>query len=405
MSANNNNDYVLAGIKVVEVASMIMAPSCGAVLADFGAEVIKVEPPGKGDTNRYLHQLPGLPKSDIAYSFQQDNRNKKAIAIDLKQAAGMTVLHDLLEQADIFITNFRQPALQKLKLHYDDLKARYPRLIYAYASGYGEQGPEANNAAYDMVSFWARSGLEDALYPIDGWLSPIPSGTGDHVSGMSLFGAISLALYAREKSGRGTKVVTSLTANGVWCNATSVQAALCGAEFPAKRPHADAYNALTLSYKVKGGELIKLTMVEGQKNWPGFCRAIEREDLIRDPRFVEAENRVENMPALIALVSEIFAAMPLALAMQRLQQNDIPHSHIVPIPQIPDDPQLQANDVFVPVVGESFRTVNSPIELGNSKKRAPGPAPAIGAHSWEILQTLGYDDNAIEKLLSDHIIS
>jgi len=398
------SDYLLAGLKVVEVASMIMAPSCGAILADFGAEVIKVEPPGKGDNNRYLHQLPGLPISDVAYSFQQDNRNKKDIVIDLKHAAGMAVLHDLLADADVFVTNFRPQALQKLGLNYETIKDTYPRLIYAYATGYGEQGPEANNAAYDMVSYWARSGLEAALYPIDGWLGAIPSGTGDHVSGMSLFAAISLALYAREKTGRGTKVSTSLIANGIWTNATFVQAGLCGAQFQPKRPHAEAYNALTLSYKTQDGELIKMTMVDGEKNWPGFCRAIEREDLINDPRFSTPEQRSNNMPALIAITDTAFAAMPAALALQRLQQHDIPHSRIATVTHIVEDPQLIANDVLIPVEGENYRTVNSPIEVNRYKKRQPKRAPNPGEHSKVVLQTLGYDESKIETLFDEKII-
>ena len=404
MNSDNNNEFLLSGIKVIEMASMIMAPSCAAVLADYGAEVIKVEAPGKGDNNRTLHQLPGLPVADVAYSFQQDNRNKKAIVIDLKQAAGLAVLHDLLADADIFISNYRKPALQRLGLDYPSLQQHYPRLIYAYATGFGERGAEANHAAYDMVSFWARSGIEAAIYPVDGWLGPIPSGTGDHVAGMSLFAAISLALYAREKTGRGTKVSTSLVANGVWSNATFVQAGLCGAQFRPKRPHSDAYNALTLSYRTQDGELLKLTIVEGERDWPRVCRALHRENLIDDPRFITAATRLDNMPALITEFDQAFTALPIATALKRLQAEDIPHSRIATIAHVTQDEQLAANNIFVPVEGENYRTVNSPIELAEYHKRTPTRAPNAGEHSRQVLENLGYDQQKIATLLSDQVV-
>jgi formyl-CoA transferase len=401
---DNNNKYLLSGLKVIEIASMIMAPSCAAVLADYGAEVIKIEPPGKGDNNRFLHQLPGLPISEIPYSFQQDNRNKKAIVLDLKQAAGMSVLHDLLAEADILITNFRQIALQKLALEYEQLQHRYPRLIYAYATGFGERGAEANHAAYDMVSFWARSGLESSLYPIDGWIGPIPPGTGDHVSGMSLFAAISLALYAREKTGRGTKVSTSLLANGIWTNSTFVQAGLCGATFQAKRSHAEAYNALTSTYFTEEGELIKLTVVDAEKNWADFCRAIDREQLIQDARFATADVRANNMPTLIAIIDAALQSMPMEIALARLRQHDIPHSRVATIAHITDDAQLQSNDVLIPVAGENYRTVNSPIEVSAHPKQAPTRAPKYGEHSRQVLRDLGYDEPDIERLFNDRVV-
>jgi crotonobetainyl-CoA:carnitine CoA-transferase CaiB-like acyl-CoA transferase len=169
------------------------------MMADFGAEVIKVEPP-EGDENRRMHELPGLPDSDIPYSFLLDNRSKQAIALDLKDPDGLAVLHRLVAGADVFLTNFRAAARRRLRITYEDLAALNPRLVYASASGFGDAGPEADKPAYDTVVYWARSGLESSLMSADGALGRIPPGSGDHPSGVALFGAVMLALFARERT-------------------------------------------------------------------------------------------------------------------------------------------------------------------------------------------------------------
>jgi crotonobetainyl-CoA:carnitine CoA-transferase CaiB-like acyl-CoA transferase len=204
---------LLDGIRVVEAASMVLVPSAASMLADFGADVIKIEPP-QGDENRRLHELTSMPDSEIPYSFLMDNRTKRGIALDLKQPDGLAVLHRLVDRADVFLTNFRAPALERLGLRWEDLAPRNTRLLYASATGFGEAGPDALRPAYDTVVYWSRSGLESSVLTPDGRLGPIPAGSGDHPSAVALFGAIVLALYARERTGRGLKVSTSLLAGG-----------------------------------------------------------------------------------------------------------------------------------------------------------------------------------------------
>src|SRR5262245_51022593 len=199
---------VLADIRVVEVGTMVFAPSACAILADFGAEVIKVEPPGKGDLNRHYHTLPGMPVSDLPYTFQADNRNKKSVAIDVKTAAGYEILRRLINRADVVATNYRLSAFIRLKVTYDDLAPMHPQLIYALGTAFGEEGSERDQPGYDAVSYWSRSAIESQVFPVDGWLGPFPYGSGDHLSGMALFGAILLGLYGRQKTGRGFKVST-----------------------------------------------------------------------------------------------------------------------------------------------------------------------------------------------------
>ncbi len=199
MSINPNDTpqpRPLAGVRVVELASMVFAPSACAAMADFGAEVIKVEPPGTGDLNRHYHKLPGMPVSDLPYAFQMDNRNKRSIALDLKTELGSEALRKLILKADVLVTNYRPAALAKLSLTYADLSTINPRLIYALASGWGEEGDARDQPGYDSVCYWAASAIESQMFPIDGWLGPIPFGAGDHPSGTALFGAIMLGRFA-----------------------------------------------------------------------------------------------------------------------------------------------------------------------------------------------------------------
>ncbi len=240
----------LDGIRVVEAASMVLVPSAAAMLADFGADVVKVEPL-EGDQNRRLHELPGMPTSDIAYSFFLDNRSKKGIAVDLKTADGRAILDRLVMRADVFLTNYRAAALARLRLRYEDLARRNDRLVYASATGFGDSGPEAGKPAYDTVVYWSRSGIESTMFPLDDWLGPIPAGAGDHPSATALFGAVTLALFARERTGRGLHVTTSLLANGLWANATTLQAQLCGATFRGKRRRTETDSFGAVYYRTR----------------------------------------------------------------------------------------------------------------------------------------------------------
>ena len=192
---------------------MVLVPSAAAMLADFGAEVIKVEPP-EGDYNRRMHELPTLPASATPYCFLMDNRSKRGVALDLKDLDGVAVLHRLAGSADVFLTNFRPAALEKLKLRWEDLAPLNPRLVYASASGFGEAGPEAEKPGYDTVVYWSRSGLETSLLTPEGTLGQLAGGAGDHPTALALFGAVMLALFTRERTGRGLKVGTSLLAAG-----------------------------------------------------------------------------------------------------------------------------------------------------------------------------------------------
>ena len=395
-------ERLLEGIRVVEAATMVFVPSAAAILADFGAEVIKIEAPGRGDLHRYGHEFPGMPEAQVPYVFHVDNRSKKSLVLDLKAEDGREVFRKLVSTADVFLTNHRAAALRKLRMTYEDLRELNPRLIYAYGTGFGEEGPEAERPGYDMVCYWSRSGIEGQIFPLQGWLGPLPYGAGDHPSGMTLLTAIMFGLYSREKTGKGTKVSTSLLACGAWANANMIQAELCGAKFRERRPRELSYNFTGLYYKPRDGRLLKLNIADQEKDWAPFCRAMGRPDLIEDPRFATLEVRVQHMPELIAIFDEAFARHDLAHWEKVLAEHDIPFTYLRTYQEVGVDPQMAASGVFAEVDHPRFgrfRTVDSPFQVESAEKVQMGPAPELGEHTREVLSGLGYSEERIRELL------
>lgn len=402
-----NEDSLFNDLLVVELATMVFAPSAAVILADFGAQVIKVEPTGKGDLNRELHGLPGMPQSEVPYTFQMDNRNKKSLAINLKSEQGISAFYKLLEKADVFVTNYRTQGLARLKLDYERVKAINPQIIYAAGTGYGEKGEEKDKPGYDSVCYFSRSGFETQVFPYDGWLPAFPFGGGDHPSGTSLFAAIMTGLYKRAVTGEGSKVTTSLLANGAWANATMLSGHLSGAKFYEKRPRAKAYNFMSLHYRSRDGRLLKLGMVNAEKHWAPFCELLSRSELADDPRFCNSQARAENMEQLIALIDDAFAEQDMEHWQCLLEQYDIPHSLMLTYPEAGDDPQKAANDIVIPLQHEKFgelRTINSPFQVSDSPKTTPVAAPEHGQHSREVLHSVGYDEKEIAALLAQGIV-
>mgnify|MGYP002624645045 CR=1 FL=1 len=403
----NVSDPVLRGIRVVEAATMIMAPSASVVLADFGADVIKLESPGMGDPNRYLHLIPGMPKTDYDFAFQQDNRNKKFLALDVKNDEGRAIFYKLIETADVFITNHRLQALEKLKMTWDDLHAVNPKLIYAHGTGYGETGAEKNDAGYDRVAYWSRSGFEMSVFPIDGWLYQIPPGTGDHPTGMSLVAGIMMGLYGRDRTGKGCKVSSSLLANGAWSNSDTIQAKLVGAEFPEKRPRHNAYNFGNQYYRTSDERVFKITMVNAEKVWQGMCRAIGRSELIQDPRYKEYNERLTRVPELIQLFDEAFSANTMDYWIEALSANDVPHSMLSEYEDVIHDKQMHETGVFIDVDHPKFgtaKTVNTPFELSGQTKVPAKCAAPLGADTESILKEMGMTQEAIDALAASGVV-
>lgn len=393
---------IFAGLKVVDCASFIAGPAATTVLSDFGADVIKLEPPGTGDPYRYFYQTLPNPRLKENYTWQLTNRNKRSLVLDLKNPQGAEVLSRLIRWADVLVTNFPPRVRKGLKLNYEDVAPLNSRLIYADITGYGEVGPEADKPGFDITAYWARSGLmqftRDASSPP---AVPVP-GIGDHATAISLYAGIVTALYRREHTGKGCNVSTSLIANGAWATATWLQAGLFGAKFSGEVDRKNPPSALTGgSYQTSDNRWLLLAFVEEAKNWPVFAKAIERVDLLADQRFVDSKGRHVNAAALAAELDRLFGTQPLAYWKTLLDAARLPYS-VVQIPEeIVNDPQLWANQIIVPIAdgGASVRyTVDSPLTIKESPKIVPRVAPELGEHTDEVLKELGFDATQIESL-------
>jgi formyl-CoA transferase len=392
---------IFEGLKVLDCASFIAAPAAATVLSDFGADVIKIEPPGSGDPYRNLPNLPGYPKSEHNYAWMMEARNKKSLALDLTKPDARDVLYRLAAEADVFITNMPPSVREKLGITHDHLAHLNERLIYASFTGYGETGEEANKPGFDSNGYWARSGLMD-LVRADTETAPARSvaGMGDHPCAMAFYSAIVTALYRRERTGKGGHVSTNLMANGIWANSVLAQAKLCGAKFARRRPREQVLNAVTNHYKCKDGRWIILSLLNEERQWPALMRCLEREDLIADARFATKADRHSSSVELIRIFDSIFATRDLAEWRTRLDGNGLVFGVVGILDDIPTDQQMIDNDVLVPFEGDTILTINSPIWIDGETKVQPKKPPGIGEHSDEVLRKAGYDEAAIQKLRS-----
>ncbi|MGC2083490.1 MAG: CoA transferase [Bradyrhizobium sp.] len=401
MDDNSQGKGIFHGLKVLDCASFIAAPAAATVLSDFGADVIKIEPPGAGDPYRNLPNLPGYPRSEHNYAWHLEARNKRSIALDLAKPEAQAVLQRLVADADVFITNFPPTVRKKLGLSYETLGPLNPRLIYASFTGYGEKGAEADKPGFDSNAYWARSGLMD-LVRADEHTTPARSvaGMGDHPCAMAFYGAIVTALYQRERTGKGSHVASNLMANGVWAASVLAQAKLCGATFSERKPRERALNAVANHYRCKDDRWILLSLLNEEKQFPILARCLGREELITDPRFVTKADRHAHSVELIHEFDATFATRPLAEWRQALDGNGLVFGVVGILDDIPNDRQMIENEVLVPFENDTMLTVNSPIWIDGTRKVQPRKPPGLGEHSDEILREVGFDDAAIGKLRS-----
>jgi crotonobetainyl-CoA:carnitine CoA-transferase CaiB-like acyl-CoA transferase len=397
---------VFEGLRVIDCSSFIAAPGAATVLSDFGADVIKIEPPGAGDPGRNLARLPGTPKADVNYGWLLDNRNKRGLALNLAKPEGLAVLQRLVESADVFITNYPLAVRKKLGIGYESLAALNERLIYASFTGYGEVGDEAAKPGFDMTAWWARSGLMDGVRT-DGKSAPSRAitGMGDHPSAISLFAAIAVALYERERSGRGMQVGSSLIANGLWSNGFMVQAALCGATFFPRPPRERLPNALTGYYRCRDNRWLVLTILNEERQWPLLAKCLGLENLIDDPRFAKQADRFTRSADLIALLDAAFATRDRNEWRSVLTENGLVFEIVADPDDVVNDRQAIDNGFLVPFEEDTMLTVDSPFFVGSKAKVKPRKAPDIGQHSDEILREIGYDAAEIEDLRNSKIVA
>jgi crotonobetainyl-CoA:carnitine CoA-transferase CaiB-like acyl-CoA transferase len=391
-------DNIFSGVKVVDLASFIAGPSAAVILSDFGADVIKVEPP-TGDLWRHANKLPPHPQATDAYQWHLANRNKRGLTLDLKSPSAQPVLEKLVRWADVLIVNTPHPARKRLKLEYEDVAQWNPRLIYADLTGFGEKGPDASLPGFDITSYWARSGLlsmtRDAGVPPT-W--PV-AGSGDNATAVGLYSAIVTALYRRERTGKGSYVTTSLLAEGVWSASVFIQAALCEASFFGLHDRKHPANAALNVYRASDDTWFVLIVMPDKL--AAVANAIGRPDLLTDPRFSDPTKLAQNMPELTAILDELFGEQPMSHWYEVFNGVHVTFGAVRGPQEVINDPQLRSNDIVVPLEGAGGKltsTISSPINVHGVTKVSARRAPEIGEHNEDILRQLGFRATEIQAL-------
>ncbi len=394
-------DEVFSRLKVVDCGSYVAGPAAATVLADLGAEVVKIEPLS-GDPLRQL--APVYP----SYFWRMDSRSKKGLAVDLKTAEGREILERLVKNADVFVTNYRNSLINRLNLGYETLKVLNPRMIYAHVSGYGFEGDDAERTAFDSTAWWGRSGLQDWVRQDASEPAGNSPGMGDHATAMSLFAAIMAALYRREITGAGARVHTSLMANGAWSNSMSIQAVAAGAQWairhPTRRPGVTNVNQ---TYRTTDDRYLTLNILNHAKEYHPLLAALDLVSLLDDSRFADVETAYANMNDLVAHVDGVLSSMTLAEARTTFDKHGITYGHVQRTSEVIDDAQMWANDVMIPVADprEGWeQTVNSPLWIDGVDKVLPTCAPEIGEHSEAVLRGLGFADEEIANLVDKGVV-
>jgi len=392
------SDNIFSGLKVVDLASFIAGPSAAVILYDFGADVIKVEPPS-GDLWRSASKLPPQPAAADAYSWHLANRNKRGMALDLKSPAAQQVVERLVKWADILIVNTPHPARKRLKLEYDDVARWNPRLIYADITGFGDKGPDADLPGFDITSYWARSGLLSMTRDAGAAPTWPVAGSGDNATAVGLYSAIVTALYRRERTGEGAYVTTSLLAEGVWSASVSIQAALCDAKFFGLHDRKHPANAAMNVYRAADDTWFVLIITPDKLE--AVVKAIGRPDLLTDPKFSDTAKLMANMAELTAILDEVFGGRPMAHWYEVFNGVHVTFGAVRGPQEVVNDPQLRLNDIIVPLEGAGGKlasTISSPIQLHGVAKVSAKRAPGLGEHNEEVLQRLGFNATEIAAL-------
>jgi len=393
---------VLDGVKVVELAIHGFVPSCGAVLADWGADVVKVEAP-QGDPLRAI-MTAGLvaDTGDFNFLWELFNRNKRGVAVDLRVDEGRAVFDRLLKGADVLITNFLPTARTKLRVNPEDVWKVNPRLVYAKGHGQGQRGAEADHGGFDAVSYWARGGLGHVLTPPQGPMIMQRGAMGDAPSGAMLAGGVAAALYKREKTGTGVVVDVALLNMAVWQLGVDLTATTVLQEEP-KGLHGQQVlpNPLIGPYRTGDDRWLLLNMLDDMRHWAPTCRALGLDDLIEDPRFTDTAARAEHREALHARIVEVIGSLPLVELRDRLGAEDTIFSALASPLEVIDDPQVVENGYLAPHPSHaSARLATAPMQFDDGMVEITRAAPAIGEHTDEVLGDLGYGTDELAALRS-----
>ena len=398
----------LTGIRVLEVANWLAAPAAGALLADLGADVIKVEPPG-GDVFRafLLHSLGYEREFATNYAFQLDNRGKRSITVALDQPGGPELVRRLAARSDVFLTNLIQQRRLRYGLGWDEVRAASPRVVYASFSGYGTRGPDENRPGFDYAAFWARSGLMGLLGEPP---SPPPlcrGGQGDHTTALNILAAVLAALRLRDQTNEAQHVEVTLQSTGMWTLGTDLQAALIAREQPARHVRTRPANPIWNSYQAGCGAWILLVMPQPDPYWPPFCEMIGRPDWALEPRYATLDGRRAHSEELTRAIEACFSSHDLAHWSARLDEYGLIWAPVATLTDVIDDPQAREMGWFTtlehPSLGR-FETLDTPFKLYGADVGARSPAPEAGAHTFDVLTELGVGEDELTRLALDGVI-
>ena len=399
---------LFAGLKVIDAASVIAAPAAAMILGDLGADVIKIEQPGKGDMLRMLSRLPGLQARGKDWFWQMDGRNKRSLTLDLKAKRGQEVLRKLVAGCDVFITNQPYGAREALGLTYDDLKPLNPRLIYASLTAYGERGPERYRKSFDQLAYWARSGLMDLMREPGTRPTQGLPGMGDHPTGVALYAGIVTALLQRERTGVGGMAHTSLLANGLWSAAGVAGGAMAGGDMAGYREASATPSALMRVYKASDGRWLQFNMVRNEELLSLLFTGLDALHLLADERFATADDMWRNRGALGDALAAIVAGKPSAQWLAIFDELEVPVNRIAVVEEAVADEQVLANEIAAPPPSDKGidmpLLLNHPVKVTSAPSVGPRRGPDLGEHTSDILAELGYDAAAIDAMRKDGVV-
>ncbi len=396
----------LEGIRVLEVASWLAAPSCAALMADMGAHVIKVEPPG-GDT--YRRTLQGITGPDFVHpSFQFDNRGKRGVCVNLESDEGLELVHRLARDADVFITNLTAPRLKKYRLTDVDVHALSPAAIYAVLSGYGVDGPDSRRQAFDQTAFWARSGAMSVFGDRDDGLLISRGGYGDRTTCLNLLAAILAAMRVRDHTGEGQYVEVTLQRTGIWALASDVTTALFARVNPERTSKKAPPNPIWNFYETSDGRHVALVMPAVLPYWPKFCAMVDRPEWSSDPRFQTLLGFVEHSPALIPEITAMFASHDLEYWRVKLDAAGLIWEPVALLTEVIEDPALREGGAFSTIVhasGGAMEIVSAPFIIRDADVEVRGPAPDAGQHTREVFAEAGVPAATIDALFAKGVLA
>lgn len=399
-------DHLFDGLRVVDAASVIAAPAAAMMLADFGADVIKIERPGRGDMLRSLSPVQPPHERGNGWFWQMDARNKRSLTLDLKTERGMGVMRRLVATCDVFITNQPYDSREAMKLTYEDLKPLNPRMIYASLTAYGEQGAERNRKSFDQLAYWARSGLMDLMRERGTKPTQGLPGMGDHPTGVALYAGIVTALLRREQTGEGGMVHTSLLANGLWSVSGIAGAVVAGGDMENYRT-SHVQSAMMRVYEARDGRWLQLNMVRSDELLARMFTAMDAAHILADERFATPRDMWQNRGALGDAIAEIIATRSSDEWLEAFGSMDVPVNRVAVVEETATDDQVLANGMSVRPEDDEIelpRVVTHPVKATSVPPVPAKRAPRLGEHSGEILAELGYDADAIQAMVEDGVI-